>query len=150
MNEMQRRSVNRVENAGAIIGKFVRFASVGAVATGIQYAILILLVELGLAKATFASGIGFAVSAIANYLMNYYFTFHSRRAHVDAGTRFVLVASGGLILNTIIMAIGTTFLGVHYFVIQVIATSFVLIWNFSANYLWSFRDPTGREENRRM
>jgi putative flippase GtrA len=123
-----------------VVGKFVRFVGVGAIATAIQYVILIVLMQVGIASATIASGAGFVLSGIANYFMNYHFTFGSRRAHTEAASRFMLVAVVGLILNTVVMAVGTKMLPVHYLVVQVLATGIVLLWNFLGNHLWSFRD----------
>ncbi len=115
----------------------MRFTVVGGIATAIQYAILILLVRsFGMAP-TPASSIGFVLSAFVNYLLNYRFTFHSRRPHVPAMAKFGLLAGTGLLINAAIMhwMVGA---GVHYLLAQVCATGVVLFWNFIGNSLWTF------------
>jgi putative flippase GtrA len=119
------------------LSRFVRFALVGAVATAIQYALLILLVRGFHLPPTPASSIGFVVSAVANYLLNYRFTFESEHPHGPAATKFALLAGAGLAINAIIMhvLVGTH---VHYLIAQVCATAVVLFWNFIGNSLWTF------------
>lgn len=129
----------------SIFNKFLRFSGVGLLATGVQYGILVLLMQLGVANAAIASAVGFVVSAWVNYLLNYHLTFASTQPHVEAASKFVGIAALGLIFNTIIMALGTHFLTVHYVLVQVVATVFVLVWNFTGNYLWSFRRPRSKE-----
>ena len=129
----------------SIFGKFLRFSGVGVLATGVQYGILVLLVQFGVAEPAFASAVGFVVSACVNYLLNYHVTFASKKPHVEAASKFVGIAALGLTLNTIIMALGTRFLTVHYVLVQVAATVSVLVWNFTGNYLWSFRETESEE-----
>jgi putative flippase GtrA len=78
------------------------------------------------------------VSAAANYLLNYHFTFESERPHGPAAARFALLAGAGLLLNAIIMHV-LVGAGVHYLIAQVCATAVVLLWNFIGNSLWTFR-----------
>lgn len=123
--------------AGAHFTRFVRFALVGGVATAIQYAILVLLV-LGFSVApTPASSVGFVLSAIVNYLLNYRYTFRSNRAHGPAAAKFGLLAGSGLLINAAIMhlLVGAS---VHYLLAQICATAVVLLWNFIGNSLWTF------------
>ena len=127
--------------------RFVRFATVGGVATAIQYALLVLLVRgFGMAP-TPASSIGFVLSAGVNYLLNYRFTFRSDRPHASAAGKFALLAGAGLLINAAIMRlmIGA---GVHYLIAQVCATGVVLFWNFVGNSLWTFGVPTVVERRR--
>ena len=123
--------------------RFLRFTLVGGVATAIQYALLILLVRgFGMAP-TFASSIGFVLSAGVNYLLNYRFTFRSDRPHGPAAVKFGLLAGSGLLINAAIMH-GLIVAGVHYLIAQVCATGVVLFWNFIGNTVWTFHmGPVG-------
>lgn len=119
------------------LSRFLRFAAVGAVATAIQYGLLILLVrDCGVAP-TAASTVGFALSAAANYLLNYHFTFHSNRPHGPAAAKFGLLAGTGLLINGAMMHLLVA-AGWHYLIAQVFATAVVLLWNFISNSLWTF------------
>ena len=80
---------------GLMPARLVSFLGVGAIATALQYAILVFSVEaLGL-KPVVGSSVGFAISAVCNYWLNYHFTFRSRQSHAGAAARFALVAAAG-------------------------------------------------------
>jgi len=122
-----------------LIRKFIGFAGTGAIATGIQYLILIGLRELGGQSPVLASAIGYGLAAIANYLMKYHWVFASDQRHRHAAPKYALVSLSGLALNTALMHLGTSILGLYYLFSQVITTGLVLVWNFTANHLWTFR-----------
>ncbi|MDB6042979.1 MAG: hypothetical protein JWM63_1530 [Gammaproteobacteria bacterium] len=120
-----------------VLRRLVRFGAVGVVATGIQYVILVALVHGAGYGPTVASAIGFTVSASANYLLNYYFTFRSQRRHGPAVAKFVTLAGMGLIVNSVLMQV-LVWAGWYYMLAQVCATGVVLLWNFLGNSLWTF------------
>tara|TARA_Y100001933_G_scaffold216484_1_gene223636 strand:+ start:5929 stop:6318 length:390 start_codon:yes stop_codon:yes gene_type:complete len=119
--------------------RFIKFLGVGGVATLIQYGILILLVEVFQASALVGSTIGYIVSGIFNYTLNYYFTFNSTARHAHAATRFVAVAIVGLALNSSLIFLLTDLLAVFYIAAQIIATGAVVVWNFIAHKHWTYR-----------
>lgn len=119
--------------------QFLRFAAVGGIATAIHYLILVVLVHAGNMNAVWASSIGFMVSAVCNYLLNYRYTFQSDVEHRRAIIRFFVVAGVGLVLNSITMQIAIEYIHVHYLLAQVLATGLVLLWNFTGNRLWTFK-----------
>ena len=121
-----------------VAAQFLTFVWVGGVTTSLQYLILILLVQYADCRPAFASGVGYAAGAGLSYFLNRRFTFETDRGHVQAVTRFMLVAAVGLVLNSTIVAIATEKLGPNYLFGQVLATGLVLLWNFSANRLWTF------------
>ncbi len=122
-----------------LVAKFIGFAGTGAIATGIQYTILILLREgLDISPVT-ASALGYAIAAVANYLMKYHWVFGSDEHHHVAGPKYAVVSLSGLALNTLLMHTGTELLGLYYLLAQVMATGIVLIWNFTLNGIWTFR-----------
>ncbi len=122
-----------------LIHKFIGFAGTGAIATGIQYLILIGLREQGNLSPVLASAIGYGLAAITNYLMKYHWVFASNQQHRHAAPKYALVSLSGLVLNTASMHLGTNILGLYYLLSQVITTSLVLVWNFTANHIWTFR-----------
>ena len=122
---------------GTHLSRFVRFCLVGGIATAIQYALLILLVRRCGMAPTPASSIGFVLSAVANYLLNYRFTFQSDRPHGAAAAKFGALAGAGLAINAAIMRLLTA-AGVQYLIAQVGAIGVVLFWNFLGNTVWTF------------
>jgi putative flippase GtrA len=124
--------------SSALENKFVRFLIVGGIATLIQYITLIWSVERWLWNAVLASSLGYFLSTIANYLLNYYFTFRSDNRHRVAATRFAIVAAAGFALNALLMELLAAKLHLPYLLAQVLATVGTLIWNYWANSKWSF------------
>jgi putative flippase GtrA len=124
--------------SSALRYKFVRFLIVGGIATVVQYIVLIWTVERWHWSAVLGSSLGFVVSAVANYLLNYYFTFRSDGRHDVAAARFAIVAAAGLALNALLMELLAVRLHIPYLLSQVLATVATLIWNYWANSKWSF------------
>lgn len=124
-----------------MLRQFSTFALIGGLATATQYAILIVLVHLGMAP-TLASAVGFALSATLSYCCNYRFTFRSRQQHGVTAPRFLTVALVGLTLNSLIVY-ALVAAGWYYLLAQVCATGAVLAFNFAGNRLWTFGDARG-------
>jgi putative flippase GtrA len=120
--------------------QFIRFAAVGVIGTLGHYVVLVVLVHLVGSDPVLASAAGAAVGAILNYSLNYRFTFNSNEQHRIALPRFLIVMAVGFNLNLIIMYVGVDTLRIHYLVVQVFATGVVLLWNFTGNRLWTFKD----------
>ena len=120
---------------------FSTFALIGAFSTLLHYAVLVVLVRWLEVDPVSASAAGYIGSGLINYGLNYHFTFASSKSHLVALPKFALVALIGLILNSLFMAAAFHLLGLHYLLAQLISTLAVLVWNFTANLLWSFREP---------
>lgn len=122
--------------------QFIYFTAVGGVGTGGQYLTLIALVESGILKAVSASVIGISVGAIINYVLNYRFTFKSKKSHKEAMSKFFIVATIGAIINTGLMYVGVNLMHLYYLLAQIVATGIVLLWNFIVNKYWTFGQET--------
>jgi len=116
-----------------------RFAAVGGVATGIQYALLVVLVELVAAPEVLASALSFSLSAVINYLLNYYLTFGGGVRHRQALPKFAVVAAAGLLINTLCFSLAIMLL--PYLLAQVVATLVTLLSNFLLHQFWIYREP---------
>lgn len=120
--------------------EFLFYSMVGICATASQYLTLILLVELGNLHAVYASTIGSIIGSIVSFFMNHHLTFKSAKRHRETLLQFYSVAIVGTSLNALLMFIGVDKFKLHYMVAQVITTGLVLIWNFSGNRWWTFRE----------
>ena len=116
------------------------FLLVGGFATGLQYAIMALLMALAGLPALTASNIGFAISAVANYLLNAKLTFRSERSHAATLPRFAVTAALGLAINSLLLSLLIA-AGLHPAPAQILTTAGVLIWNYTLNALWTFKKP---------
>jgi len=120
-----------------LASRFGRFAIVGAAATGLQYVLLILLAELTPLAKVACSALAFSVSALFNYLANYYVTFQSSKRHSETLSRFTVTAGLGLLMNTGVFYIAELLLP-HYLLAQAVATLITLISNFLLHKYWIY------------
>ncbi len=125
------------KNKGTI-GQFLLFAGVGAIGTIGHYTTLIVLVQFWAVDPAFASSFGFVIGAMINYILNYEFTFRSKKRHKEALTKFLIVAIIGAGINGSIMYLGVENTNINYLIVQIFATCVVLLWNFVLNKLWTF------------
>jgi putative flippase GtrA len=124
----------------ALLPQFLRYASVGGVATACHYATLIFLVELRDMDADTAALCGFVVGGVVSYVLNRRYTFETQRGHGAAGLRFAATASVAFVLTYLLMHWMAEVLGIHYLIAQAFTTGLVLIWTFVANRFWTFSD----------
>jgi len=118
--------------------QLIKYGTAGAVGTALQYAILVGLVEGFGSNAVAASTIGAVAGAVVNYTLNYHYTFRSSRPHADSLLKFAVVSIAGIALNALVLAAGTSILGLHYFGAQLLATAVVFFAAFVVNRAWTF------------
>jgi putative flippase GtrA len=122
-----------------IVAKFFRYAGVGVICTAAHYLVLVVLVGgLGF-RPLVGSSAGFMIGALVNYVLNYRYTFRSDHRHREALPKFYLVAVTGFLLNGMVILVLAERLGLQYLLAQVVASGILLIWGFSANHFWTFR-----------
>jgi putative flippase GtrA len=116
------------------------FVCVGGASTAAHYLVLLLLMRAGLPVAI-ASGTGFALSALLNYLLNEQLTFHSnihgttpRRV---TAPRFAVVALTGLLLNHLLLS-ALLRAGLPVVPAQLLTTVGVTVWNYAIHGAWTF------------
>jgi putative flippase GtrA len=123
-----------------VLARFFGFAAVGIFGTAAHYAVLWLLVERAGAAVVPATTAGFTTGAIVNYILNRRFVFDSVASHGTALPKFLTVAVCGAVINALAVAWLLAVTDAHYLLVQLTATATVLVWNFAANYLWTFRE----------
>lgn len=131
------------------IARFLRFAIVGASGTVIDFAILTFLKQIAGLPTLPANTLSFSAGLINNFTWNRLWTYADARrtkpAWVQFGQFAIVSLIGVLISNTLVLLleaplgalIGAPALG--YMPAKVAATAVVMVWNFSANRLWTFQ-----------
>lgn len=117
---------------------FFRYVFSGGTATAVHFLLLIVLVETVHANATWATALGFCLACAVNYLLQYYWTFASTGAHRIVAFRYAVITLAMLALNTLLFWMLHEKLGIAYLLAQALATSAVLIGNFTINRLYTF------------
>lgn len=114
-----------------LIIQLIKFGLVGVVATVIDLAVLMLLTEVVHMDVLVASALSFCASVVANYVLSMLFVFESRgESKLKEFLAFVGLSVGGLLINQLIMWLGTEVFSVYYLFAKVFAMVFVSIYNF--------------------
>ncbi len=124
-----------------VLIRLIKYAVVGATGTIAHYGVLIGTVELHLlASPVSATFVGAVVGAVVNYFLNYRFTFQSQDSHLSTLPKFIIIAGSGVALNSVLMAILTSFNNWFYIANQLIATAMTLLFTFAVNSAWTFKE----------
>ncbi len=123
--------------------RFLKFAGVGAVATGIHYATLLLLVELAGATPVAGTCVGYVLGACFSYLANHRWTFGGTAEHRVATVRYVGMLAFGFALNAAVVWFLHDALGVWYVAAQVVSTAFGLFVNYAIASRWVYAHRPG-------
>lgn len=107
----------------------LRFLLSSGVATALHYGVMLFVIGLG-APAAAASSIGAAMGAVANYGMQYRFTFRSEREHAAAARRYLAAVSLSWLLNLAVFLVLHSGLHLNVYVAQVLTTSLVACANY--------------------
>lgn len=128
----------------------MKFGAVGFLCFFIEYVSLILFRELLGWPVLAANTMAFTISAVVNYVLSIAFVFDADKK-ANKGVQFAvffLLAVGGLILNNIIMKLGTTvldpFWSRSYIIVKPFATGIVMVYNFITRKL--FIEKRGKKE----
>lgn len=93
---------------------------------------------LGL-DAAIANGAAYVVATAFNYLMNFYWSFRTRRRHSEAAWRYLALSGTGVLLNSLYVALVMRTLGAP---LEVAAITFAALWplvSFIGMRYWAFR-----------
>lgn len=114
-----------------LIIQIIKFSIVGVIATIIDFSVLMLLKEVVHLDVLVASALSFCVSVVANYILSMLFVFKGgKNGKIKEFIIFVVLSVGGLLLNQLLMWLGTEILAVYYLWVKVFACVFVPIYNF--------------------
>jgi len=118
---------------------FFRFVVTGCFATSLHYLLIYLCIRFFDVSVWIASGIGYVFGSILSYIMNYFYTFSSSENHFYAVWRFYLMVVFGLIVNITVVVLFADMLKFNKWIVQIFATSIVLIINFIISKKWVYR-----------
>ena len=122
-----------------LVHQFLSFAAVGVIATAVHYAVLIGLVEILAIPAVPAALAGYCAGGTVSYLLNRRHVFRSKAPHEEAITRFAIVSLVGFGLTYAFMLLMVQTAQIPYLLAQAVTTGIVMLWNFAAHKMWTFR-----------
>lgn len=121
-----------------LVSQLAAYASVGAVATAVHYAILVGLVEAGGWRPVPATLCGYVAGGAVAYVLNRRHTFASDRPHAEAGWRFAATAFLGFCITFLLMSLFVERLGAPYLLSQLVTTVLAMFVTFAVNRRWTF------------
>ncbi len=115
-----------------LIAQMMKFGVVGFLSFLIDYGLMVLLTEAFGVNYLVSATISFTVSVVFNYLasMRYVFRHKEGMSRRREFVIFVVLSVAGLIINNLLMWLGTGLLGISYLITKLFATAAVMVWNF--------------------
>lgn len=114
-----------------LIKQLTRFAIVGVIAAVVDIGVLILLKEFLHIDVLISCAVSFCASVIVNYILSMTFVFRGKKQNkLNEFLIFVLLSVGGLLLNEIILWVGTEYLSIYYLKVKILAMIAVPVYNF--------------------
>ena len=112
--------------------QLLKFGIVGVICFGIDYGLMILLIELSGLDYLLSSGISFGASVVVNYFlsMRFVFTSKEKNSKVKEFVIFVVLSVMGLLLTIVLMRLSVENLGFHYMQSKIVITGIVMAFNF--------------------
>lgn len=104
----------------------------GLLSLAVDYALLMLLVEVFGADLFFSTTVSFIASVIVNYILSMKYVFDHREgmSRKREFTIFAILSAVGLGLNDLYMFVGVTMLNIGYQAMKLISTFLVTWYNF--------------------
>jgi putative flippase GtrA len=119
--------------------KFLKFGVVGASGVMVDFSVTYVCKEKLKIQKYVSNALGFTVAATSNWFLNRIWTFNSHNTKVlTEYTTFLIISLFGLGINTIILWILTDKMKFNFYLSKLGAIGVVTIWNFFANYLFTF------------
>ena len=132
-------TINTMNNWSTFFWKFLKFGVVGASGVVVDFGITWLLKEKLKLNQYVANSTGFACAVVSNYILNRIWTFEDHNPDVAVQfAKFTAIALVGLALNNAIIYVLNERLRMNFYVSKLIATGVVMLWNFGANYTFTF------------
>ena len=123
-----------------LLWKFLKFCIVGSSGMAVDFGSTWVLKEKVRINKYVANSVGFVLAATSNYLFNRFWTFQSKDTHVGQEyLTFFVISLIGLGINNLVVYILTDKFKFNFYLSKLFAIGTVTIWNFSMNYLITFR-----------
>lgn len=119
--------------------KFLKFGVVGFSGVFVDFGVTWVCREKLRLNQYVANSTGFLCAVVSNYTLNRIWTFESHDPEVVTQfSKFLLASLVGLALNNGIIYLLNERLGINFYVAKLVATGVVTLWNFWANYTFTF------------
>jgi len=119
--------------------KFLKFGVVGFSGLIVDFGVTYLCKEKLKLHKYLSNSLGFLVATGTNYSLNKYWTFHNQdKAYILQFGKFFVISLVGLAISNSLIYLLHEKLKWNFYFSKVCAIAFVSLWNFFANYLYTF------------
>lgn len=122
-----------------LLMQLFKFGLVGVVATVLDFLFLFLLTDVFGMYYLFSAAVSFVLSTLFNYVASMRFVFNSKFTK-DEKTKelllFTTLSVLGLLLNQFLMWLFVEKIALYYMLAKIVATFFVMAWNFISRKIW--------------
>lgn len=130
--------------------RFIRFGLVGLSGVGVNMGTFWLFTRIGHVKDLVALIIAYIAATLSNFILNDIWTFRDKRVTGVRATsmravKFALVSGVAVGLYYAVYTPLTRVAGVYDLLALAIAIGVGLVWNFTANVLWTWKKAGGAE-----
>jgi len=127
------RRVDRPGRCGGLLLRWLTYNAVGLMGMAVQLGALVALTELGRLNILVATALAVEIAILHNFVWHARWTWGDRLSHPRGG-RWGRLARLNLVAGTVLFTgLYATSLGLHYVVVNVMATASVSLVNFVAN-----------------
>ena len=121
-----------------LIRELFKYTGASIIGTMLHYGLMIISIRGFNLDVLLASTAGAVSGAITIYYLNYFFTFHSPKNHLESMSKFFLVAFMGILINAVVLKTAMVYFRWEVLTAQIFATAMVFFINFIINRRWTF------------
>lgn len=122
-----------------LIWQFIKFCIVGSLGLIIDFGTTYFMKESIRINKYLAHSTGFTLAVIHNYLLNKHWTFGDQDPDlVTQGSKFLVIAVVGLIVSNQLIYLFHNRYSLNFYISKLLAIFVVVVWNFTANYFFTF------------
>ena len=122
-----------------ILMKLFKFGVVGVLATVLDFLFLYLFTDVFGIYYLLSAAVSFVLSTLFNYVASMRFVFSSKFNKDEKSKEvllFVILSVIGLLLNQFLMWLFVEKITLYYMLAKIVATFFVMAWNFISRKIW--------------
>ena len=123
-----------------ISSQLIKFALVGITGMGLDFGTTWLLKEKVKINKFIANASGFSIAVVNNFILNKYWTFDNQNPiATEQFVKFLVISIVGLGINSLLLFILLKKIKGNFYLVKLAVIGLVFFWNFSANYLYTFK-----------
>ncbi len=120
--------------------QLIKFALVGITGMGLDFGTTWLLKEKVKINKFVANACGFSIAVVNNFMLNKYWTFDNQNPiATEQFVKFLVISIVGLGINSLLLFILLKKIKGNFYLVKLAVIGLVFFWNFSANYLYTFK-----------